>query len=135
MTMTTRTGSTAASGSAASCSSRTSIPLTETNTGNAWAAKGMLQVAAAIERSHYKSSMAPQLTDLKNWVQEILDGVFPSLRSDGLLPNYLYVNSTFGDASGSAALAAVAYRAKKLWPSQFKNETYLTTAGRLILAP
>jgi hypothetical protein len=46
--------------------------------GNAWAAKGMLNVASIIEKSHIGNTTA-QVTDLKRWVKEILKGTFARL--------------------------------------------------------
>ncbi|EJD51821.1 Six-hairpin glycosidase [Auricularia subglabra TFB-10046 SS5] len=100
-------------------------------TGNAWAAKGIIQVAATIEASQYAEDMSAQLTDLKDWIQEIFDGVFPALKSDGLLPDYIQPGGAdFSDAAASAALASVAYRAASLWPKQFDGN-YLETAGKI----
>ncbi|KAF8669715.1 Glycosyl Hydrolase Family 88 [Rhizoctonia solani] len=92
-------------------------------TGNAWAAKGMLNVATIIEKSG--SNMTTQVSDLKGWVKEILNGTFTRLDSDGLVPNYMDNSGngdgsdTFGDAAASALLAATAYRAAIMWPNEF----------------
>ncbi|KAF8759739.1 Glycosyl Hydrolase Family 88 [Rhizoctonia solani] len=56
-------------------------------TGNAWAAKGMLNVATIIEKSG--TNMTAQVSDLKSWVKEILDGTCARLDSDNLVPNYM----------------------------------------------
>jgi hypothetical protein len=45
--------------------------------GNAWAAKGMLNVATIIEKSG--KNMTTQVSDLKGWVKEILNGTFTRL--------------------------------------------------------
>ena len=78
--------------------------------------------------------------------RKILDGMFAALASCsfshthvyanvglqsplGLVPNYVSGNeSTFSDASASAALAAVAYRVRILYPNVF-GESYSNTAG------
>ncbi|GAB1524941.1 glycoside hydrolase family 88 protein [Rhizoctonia solani] len=92
-------------------------------TGNAWAAKGMLNVATIIEKSG--TNMTAQVSDLKSWVKEILDGTCARLDSDNLVPNYMDntgrpgTNDTFGDAAGSALVAATAYRAANMWPADF----------------
>ncbi|KZV96032.1 hypothetical protein EXIGLDRAFT_609788 [Exidia glandulosa HHB12029] len=99
-------------------------------TGNAWAAKGIIQVAATIAKSPYAEEMSSQLTDLKFWVQEILDGVFPALNSAGLLPDYVQGGVDFGDGAASAALASIAYRAATAWPEQF-GANYTKTADTI----
>lgn len=65
--------------------------------------------------------MKDQKEDLLDWVQQILDGTFDALDSDDLVPNYIGASGerAFGDASASAALAGVAYRAAQRWPSKF----------------
>lgn len=88
-------------------------------TGNGWAALGMLRVAVTIQKSSFCSSMTSQVSDLLSWVKEILDGEFAALGSDNLIPDYLTGGPNFGDASSSAALASVAYRAATLSPDQF----------------
>ncbi|CAE6411710.1 unnamed protein product [Rhizoctonia solani] len=92
-------------------------------TGNAWAAKGMLNVAVLVEKSG--QNMTTQVSDLKGWVKEILNGTFTRLDSDNLVPNYMDNtgrgdnSDTFGDAAASALLAATAYRAAHRWPADF----------------
>ncbi|CCO34775.1 hypothetical protein BN14_08883 [Rhizoctonia solani AG-1 IB] len=69
--------------------------------------------------------MTTQVSDLKGWVKEILNGTFTRLDSDGLVPNYMDNSGnsdgsdTFGDAAASALLAATAYRAANMWPTEF----------------
>ena len=45
-------------------------------TGNAWAAAGALRVLATIQQSCAAASMTSQQLDLRQWVQETLDGVW-----------------------------------------------------------
>ncbi|CAE6428714.1 unnamed protein product [Rhizoctonia solani] len=105
-------------------------------TGNAWAAKGMLNVATIIEKS--TDHMGDQVSDLKGWVKEILNGTFARLTqdSDNLVPNYMdnsgnaNGNDTFGDAAASALLAATAYRAVTIWPEDF--DSYYTDKAHKI---
>jgi hypothetical protein len=54
--------------------------------------------------------MSSQISSLKGWIQEILDGAMLSGFDGGLLRNYLNDNSWFGEVSGTALLTAVAYR-------------------------
>ncbi|EJD42739.1 Six-hairpin glycosidase [Auricularia subglabra TFB-10046 SS5] len=100
-------------------------------TGNAWAALGMLHVAVSIDKSAFAADMRNQRNDLLGWVKEILDGTFAALSPLGLVPNYLSGNeSTFSDASASAALAAVAYRVRTLYPDIF-GDSYSNTAATI----
>jgi len=41
-------------------------------TGNAWAAYGMMRVLATIQRSPWAGEMGSQISDLQNWVGEIM---------------------------------------------------------------
>ncbi|EUC59869.1 glycoside hydrolase family protein [Rhizoctonia solani AG-3 Rhs1AP] len=103
-------------------------------TGNAWAAKGMLNVAILIDKS--SKNMTTQVSDLKCWVKEILNGTFARLDSDNLVPNYMTnvgspgANDTFGDAAASALLAATAYRAASSWPADF-GTSYIDNAEKI----
>lgn len=47
------------------------------STGNGWAAAGMLRVLGTIQNSQYKTQMAGLLLDLKLWVEEIHDAMYP----------------------------------------------------------
>ncbi|TDL22133.1 Six-hairpin glycosidase [Rickenella mellea] len=96
-------------------------------TGNGWAALGMQHVQAAILKSQFASSMTAQTDDLSAWIKEILDGTFAALTSDNLVPDYVSGGANFGDASASAALAAVAFRGASLDPSVFTSN-YTDTA-------
>ncbi|CAE6458930.1 unnamed protein product [Rhizoctonia solani] len=103
-------------------------------TGNAWAAKGMLNVAILVEKSG--QNMTTQVSDLKGWVKEILNGTFTRLDSDNLVPNYMDNtgrgdnSDTFGDAAASALLAATAYRAAHRWPADF-GKFYTDSADKI----
>ncbi|THH07715.1 hypothetical protein EW145_g3198 [Phellinidium pouzarii] len=99
-------------------------------TGNAWAALGMTRVYATIMKTMFAKEMESQTSDLLSWVKEILDGIFPAINSDNLLPDYVAGGATFGDASSSAALASVAYRAAVLRPDVF-GSNYTKVAGKL----
>lgn len=50
--------------------------------------------------------------------------------SDNLLPDYITGGATFSDASSSAALASVAYRAATIDPQVF-GPNYTTIAGKI----
>ncbi|EPQ51422.1 hypothetical protein GLOTRDRAFT_81008, partial [Gloeophyllum trabeum ATCC 11539] len=58
-------------------------------TGNAWAALGMIRVAATIERSCFEGFMKNQTNNLVAWVKEILDGEFAALTPQELVPDYV----------------------------------------------
>ena len=82
------------------------------STGNGWAAYGMLRVRATVagwETS--RGVMAKEIAALDSYVLEILDAV---VRTDddesGLLRNYLGDKQWWGEVSGTALLAASAYR-------------------------
>ncbi|KAI5474874.1 hypothetical protein MNV49_002318 [Pseudohyphozyma bogoriensis] len=78
-------------------------------TGNAWAAAGMTRVLATIQHSVYTSQCTAQMTNLTNWINEILTNAFSHASSANLLPNY-YSYTTFTDTASSALLAATALR-------------------------
>ncbi|GAA5957345.1 hypothetical protein JCM8115_006963 [Rhodotorula mucilaginosa] len=86
------------------------------NTGNGWAAYGSLRVLATMQNSEWAGEFTSEMNDLTAWVQEILGAAFQKIKSDGLLPNYYdsASGSSFSDASGSALLAASAYRLAQL---------------------
>ncbi|KAG8740283.1 hypothetical protein FRC10_004538 [Ceratobasidium sp. 414] len=101
-------------------------------TGNAWAAKGILNVATIIEKAKV-GNMTAQVSDLKAWVGEIVNGTFSRLDSDNLVPNYMDNSGngqdTFGDAAASAMLAATAFRAATFWPADFSQ--YIDNANKI----
>ncbi|KAL5512744.1 hypothetical protein ACEPAG_3010 [Sanghuangporus baumii] len=100
-------------------------------TGNGWAALGIVRVQETIKKSAFAVRMQDQISKLESWMKEILDGMLVAIReSDDLIPNYLGTNDTFGDASSSAALASVAYRAAVINPNVF-GSNYTEAAGRL----
>ncbi|KAL5501362.1 hypothetical protein ACEPAH_8622 [Sanghuangporus vaninii] len=100
-------------------------------TGNGWAALGIVRVQETIKKSAFADQMQDQISTLESWMKEILDGMLVTIReSDDLIPNYLETNNTFGDASSSAALASVAYRAAVISPNAF-GSNYTEAAGRL----
>ncbi|GJJ14119.1 hypothetical protein Clacol_008376 [Clathrus columnatus] len=85
------------------------------STGNGWAAAGTLRVLATIKNSQFANSMKSEQNDLKDWVIEILDGMYGNIakslyKPSGLFPNYATDNTTFEDASSTALLAASTYR-------------------------
>ncbi|TKA66584.1 hypothetical protein B0A55_10160 [Friedmanniomyces simplex] len=100
------------------------------STGNAWAAYGMARVRATI--SGWKPSrdvMGDEIVKLDRWIGEILDG---AIRTDddesGLLRNYLGQKSWFAETSGTALLAATAYRLAVLRPDTYAQPHYLAWA-------
>ena len=100
------------------------------STGAAWAAYGMVRVRATI--SGWRPSnetMSEELSQLDSWIGEILDG---AIRTDddesGLLRNYLGDEGWFGETSGTALLAAVAYRMAVLNPAMFAQSKYVNWA-------
>jgi len=111
------------------------------NTGNGWAAHGIVRVLATMQNSEWNATFADEKADLATWATEILTSAFSHIKvrpfflssssqgrsrssrstssssqSDGLLPNYYdsASGSSFSDAAGSALLAASAYRLAQL---------------------
>lgn len=100
-------------------------------TGNAWAALGMLHVQATLTKSSFASQFTSEISTLKSWVKQILDGTFKAIDSNNLIPDYITGGATFGDSSSSAALAAVAFREAVLDPSIF-GSNYTSTATQIL---
>jgi len=115
------------------------------STGNAWAAAGMTRVLATVLKapssitSGWKDNA---VTELTQWIKEILDGVIGgtafTMAPSGLLRNYLNDVSGdghgYGETSGTALLASVAYRAVILQPDIFYvngDTTYINWAEGL----
>jgi len=89
------------------------------STGNAWAAAGMMRVLATLvkapahllqDRHHDTTSLKHATANLVSAIREILDGSMRVQADSGLLRNYLDDPTWFGETSGSALLASVAYR-------------------------
>ncbi|EJD00570.1 uncharacterized protein FOMMEDRAFT_112116 [Fomitiporia mediterranea MF3/22] len=80
------------------------------STGNGWAAAGMLRVLGTIQNSQYRNALKSETKDLRNWVNEIHDGMYAHIRDDGMFHNYVNDNSTFVDASSAVLLASTVYR-------------------------
>ena len=89
------------------------------STGNAWAAAGMMRVLATLVKApahlfqdghHDTTSLKHATANLVNAICEILDGSMRVQPDGGLLRNYLDDPTWFGETSGSALLASVAYR-------------------------
>lgn len=89
------------------------------STGNAWAAAGMMRVLATLVKApphlfddgrHDTTSLKHATADLVNAIREIIDASMRVQTDGGLLRNYLDDSSWFGETSGSALLASVAYR-------------------------
>ncbi|KAF9457817.1 hypothetical protein BDZ94DRAFT_1174858 [Collybia nuda] len=93
------------------------------STGNAWAAAGMARVLATVMRAPVAQNATWRqnaIDDLTWWITEILDGAMASSMDGGLVRNYMNKMDTtaggFGEISGSALFAAVAYRMAVLQP-------------------
>ncbi|KAL5480262.1 hypothetical protein ACEPAI_1532 [Sanghuangporus weigelae] len=80
------------------------------STGNGWAAAGMLRVLGTIQNSQYRNAMKGEVRDLRNWVNEIHDGMYLYMRDDGMFHNYANDSSSFVDAASAALLASTVYR-------------------------
>jgi rhamnogalacturonyl hydrolase YesR len=100
------------------------------STGAAWAAYGMVRVRATI--SGWRPSnetMSQELQQLDQWIGEILDGaILTDDDESGLLRNYLGDIEWFGETSGTALMAAAAYRMSVLNPAVFAQAKYVDWA-------
>jgi hypothetical protein len=100
-------------------------------TGNAWAAAGMIRVLATVIKApskfyqHTPTSANHHLSvnwknqavhNLTTFICEILDAAMLMPMDGGLLLNYLDDIRWFGETSGTALLASVAYRLSVLAP-------------------
>lgn len=107
----------------------------------------MLRISMTISKSIYASTLAYAIEDLNMWTKEILDNIFPAVvrnyigslfrplihvqGSDNLLPNYVYGRKSYGgDASASAAIVSVAYRAATYFPDTF-GSNYTVAAAKV----
>lgn len=104
------------------------------STGNAWAAAGMARVLATVIRAPVARNTTWRegtINDLTGWITEILDGAMASSMDGGLVRNYMNkmdrTAGGFGEISGSALLAAVAYRMAVLKPEKY-GDKYITWA-------
>ncbi|TKA29451.1 hypothetical protein B0A50_03463 [Salinomyces thailandicus] len=101
--------------------------------GNAMVAYGMARVRATMG-GWGGERLRGEIGKLDQYVGEILDGVMRTddeegKTSEGLLRNYLGQESWFGETSGTALLAATAYRMAVLNPRRFGKE-YVAWADR-----
>ena len=87
----------------------------------------MVRVLHTLQKWSGSSSMTSQAGQLKGWIKEILDGAMASGKDSGLLRNYLNDGSWFGEVSGTAMLAAVAYRMAVNDPGMF-GQQYISWA-------
>ncbi|KAJ7583998.1 Six-hairpin glycosidase-like protein [Mycena floridula] len=103
------------------------------STGNAWATAGMTRVLATVMKSDLlpHGTQRAAVENLVTWIKEILDGVIAAPDDNGLVRNYLYDTMTvwFGETSGSALFAAVAYRMLVLAPEQFGTKYFHWAEG------
>ncbi|KAK3696349.1 hypothetical protein LTR37_018014 [Vermiconidia calcicola] len=82
------------------------------STGNGWAAYGMIRVRATIAAwSTSRDEMGKEIVALDSYILEIIEAAMRNDDDDsGLLRNYLGGSTWFGETSGTALLAAAAYR-------------------------
>lgn len=102
------------------------------STGNAWAAYGMARVRATITGwQPSNETMVQEKALLDQWIGEILDGAIRTDDHDsGLLRNYLGDSSWAGETSGTALLAATAYRLAVMSPDKFGQQHYTSWADQ-----
>ncbi|KNZ57105.1 uncharacterized protein VP01_223g3 [Puccinia sorghi] len=94
------------------------------STGNGWAAAGMMRLYATFHNlrdQHLRKLTEPWREDLEKWVMEIVNGAYAYQYKDThLLPNYLAstnASHNYGECSGTALIAAAAYRLASLKPN------------------
>jgi rhamnogalacturonyl hydrolase YesR len=88
------------------------------STSNGWAAAGMCRVLATIKKSRLE--MKREEMALVHMIRDILDGAMKfDTDSSGLLRNRLDDETWFGDAAGTALLAATVLRVAVLEPEVF----------------
>lgn len=106
------------------------------STGNAAAAFAMARVRATITGwDRTSSTMLAEKEQLDLWTKEILDAAIATDDDkSGLLRNYLADDSWFGETSGTALLAATAYRMAVLNPAVFAQDKYLSWAAEKLKA-
>ncbi|KAI5457579.1 Six-hairpin glycosidase-like protein [Mariannaea sp. PMI_226] len=93
------------------------------STGNGWAAYGMVRVLHTLQKWSGSSSMTSEAGQLKSWIKEILDCAMQAPKDDeGLLRNYFEDDSWWGEISGTALLAAAAYRMAVNDPVMFPKQ-------------
>lgn len=90
------------------------------STSNAWATAGMARVLATIRGSGFEEEMREEQRLLVNMIEGIVRGVIEGDTDDsGLLRNYLDDETWWGEAAGTALLAATAFRMAVLAPDVF----------------
>ena len=100
------------------------------STGNGWFAGGMVRVLAVVQKAPASLALgaawrSKAISDLTQWIKEIVDGVVNSELVDGLVRNYidsLDAPNGFGEISGSLMIASVIYRMAVLQPEVFGVE-------------
>lgn len=101
------------------------------STGNGWAAAGMIRVLATVLKAPSKLYLTNSwknqaINDLTTSIRDILNAAMLMPMDGGLLRNYLDDMQWFGETSGSALLASVAYRLGVLAPSLGIDEADVT---------
>ena len=104
------------------------------STSNGWAAAGMARVLSSMRGSAFADETKDEQKSLVNMTKDILVGA-TSFDTDntGLLRNYLDHDTWFPETSGTALLAATAFRMATLEPATF-GETYASWALRKLNA-
>jgi rhamnogalacturonyl hydrolase YesR len=100
------------------------------STGNGWAAAGMARVLATVRKSSFVMENAEKV--LVGMIQRIIDGAM-TFDSDpsGLLRNRLDDETWFGEAAGTAMLAAAVFRMAVLEPSMFGERYTRWAVGKM----
>lgn len=100
------------------------------STGNGWAVWGMCRVLAMVENSRFRRDLQKEEKSLITQIKAIVDGVIRlDTHPSGLLRNRLDDVSWFGEAAGTALVAAAVLRMAVLAPDVF-GEIYTMWAVR-----
>ena len=100
------------------------------STGNGWAAAGMARVLATLRKSKFAAETKEEQKALVHMTRSILDGaMYFDTDPSGLLRNRLDDETWFGEAAGTALIAATVFRMAVLEPEVF-GERYTEWALR-----
>jgi rhamnogalacturonyl hydrolase YesR len=99
------------------------------STSNGWAVAGMSRVLATIEKSGFGEHLLGEEESLIEMIKGIIDGSMGfDTDPSGLLRNRLDDETWFGEAAGTALIAATVFRMAVLKPSVFGQRNYIDWA-------
>ncbi|TFL05512.1 Six-hairpin glycosidase-like protein [Pterulicium gracile] len=80
------------------------------NTGNGWAAAGMMRVLKTIQYSSLSQRFVQEQRDLARWTQELAESAWKYQGANGTLFNVIDNSTWFPDTAGTAMMASATYR-------------------------